>query len=180
MDQIHIFLYRLGNPYALLQIIAAVKQLRAAHAELDGEHGAYRFPDSFKDTDGKSHSVLEGASVFVCSVVEIRGDKLVQKPGMAAVNHNHLKTGPFGQRRGFSITGYDVVDLLYGQGSHLFAVRAHAVAGAVLGQGLLFILVCHISARILAGMRKFHAGNSAVPADRIGAEGKAGQGANGL
>ena len=98
---------------------------------------------------------------------------------MAAVNHDHLKAGSFCKDRSFTVTFHDIRDLLFRQGGHFSAVRAHAVARAVLGQALFFIFVCHVGSGILAGMGKFHARDCPVALDGICRKGKGCQGTDG-
>ena len=42
VDDVHQILQRVGDPAALLQVVAALEQLRAAHAHFDGEAGAHQ------------------------------------------------------------------------------------------------------------------------------------------
>lgn len=44
MDQVHQILHAPCDADALLNVVAALKELGAAHAELDGEAGADRLP----------------------------------------------------------------------------------------------------------------------------------------
>ena len=71
---------------------------------------------------------------------------------MAAVNHDHFKTGAFGQARSMTISFHDIVDEFLGQGFDRDAVSPYPIAGAPLAEPVLTALVSHIGPGELAGM----------------------------
>ena len=71
---------------------------------------------------------------------------------MAAVNHDHFKTGAFGQAGGVTIGFYDIIDQFLGQGFDRDAIGAHPFTGTPLAEPVLTALVSHIGPGELAGM----------------------------
>ena len=107
-------------------------------------------------------------------MVKIGGQKLVEKPSMARVDHDHLETAQLRQFRRLPVGIHHLRHLLLAQGSDGDAVGPGAVAGAVLDHLLLGVLVQQVSARILSGVGELHAGHRSVAADGVGGIGEAG------
>ena len=63
MNEVHQVFQRVGDPAAFLQIIAAVKELRAAHPQFNGELGPHSLPNGGKHLPGEADPVLQGAAV---------------------------------------------------------------------------------------------------------------------
>ena len=153
VDEVDIVFELLGDAHTLFEVIAAVEELAAAHAHLDGEAGAALGADGLEDALGQAGAVLEAAAVLVVALVEVGAEELVDEPAVAAMHHAHAEARALGECSGLRVGLDDGVDLLDGEGLDLDAVRAHAVAGAVLAQLALGVLVDHVGAGVLAGMR---------------------------
>ena len=87
VEQIDVWFKLLGNAYSLIQTVAFLHELRAGQAELNGEEGTHRLPDGLQHLNGKPAAVFQGAAVLVVPLVEHRGQKLVDEPAVAAVDH---------------------------------------------------------------------------------------------
>ena len=68
-----------------------------SNPELDREHRADSGADGIEYLTGKAAAVFQASAVLIGSVVEIRGEELVDQPAVAAVDHDHLETGAFGK-----------------------------------------------------------------------------------
>ena len=77
MDHVHQILHALGNLHTVLQSVAAVKQLGAAHTELDGEAGADGVADAGQHFPRKTQPVLKAAAVLIGTMVEGGRQELV-------------------------------------------------------------------------------------------------------
>ena len=152
VDEVAVVLERLGDAHAFVEVVAAVEELAAAHADLDREVLAALLANGDKHLASKARAVLKAAAVLVGAFVEVRAQKLVDQPAVAAVQHAHLKASALGKRRSLGIGSDDIVDLLLGEGLDLHAVGTHAVAGSVLAQIALAVLVDHVGAGILTGV----------------------------
>ena len=175
VDQIYIGLDHLRDADALVDVVAAFGEFGGAHAELDREKRTDRLADRFQHLDGQAAAVFEGAAVLVGAVVEERGEELVDEPAVAAVDHEHLKTGSLRKARHMSVGGNDLSDHLLRERPDLDAVETDRVAGAPLVQGFLFALVGHVSAGEHAGVGELEGRDGPVAADRVGRIGRAGK-----
>ena len=165
----------LSDGDAIFQRVAALEQLRAAHAKFDGETGAHGLAHGLQHPAGKAATVLDAAPVFVRAVVEPGRQELVDEPAVPAVDHDHLKARAFGQTGDLPIGSHDLVDHFVGQFAHFHAVRAYAGRRSPLGKAVLAAFVRHVRAGIHAGMGKLHTGDGAMPADGVRRVGKRGQ-----
>ena len=77
VDHVHQILHALGNLHAVLQSVAAVKQLGAAHTELDGKAGADGVADAGQHLPRKTQPVLKAAAVLIGTMVEGGRQELV-------------------------------------------------------------------------------------------------------
>lgn len=80
VNQVRQILQGVGDPAAVRQVVAALKELRAAHPQLDGEAGPHRRPDGLEHLPGEAQAVLEGAAVLVGPMVEGGGEELIHQP----------------------------------------------------------------------------------------------------
>ena len=176
VEQVDAVLQLLGNGHPVLQGVAPLKELGAAHAELNGEAGTHRLPHRLQHPAGKAAAVGQRAAVLVGAVVEVGGEKLVDEPAVAAVDHDHLKASPLGKARGAAVGGYNVVDHLHGELAHLHPVGTGAGGGAPLGKAVLSALVGHVSTGVHTGVAQLHAGDGTVAANGVGGISKGGQG----
>ena len=87
VEQVDIRLKLLGNAYSLIQTVAFLHKLRAGQTELNGEEGTHRLPDGLQHLNDKPAAVFQGAAVLVVPFVEHSGQKLVDEPAVAAVDH---------------------------------------------------------------------------------------------
>ena len=151
----------------LFQIVAALEQLGTAETELDREHRADSGADGIEYLTGEAAAVFQASAVLIGSVVEIRGEELVDQPAMAAVDHDHLETGAFGKACYRSVCLYDLINLLFRQCVDRYAVRACRVGRAPLAHLVLSRLVGHVSSGIHTRVGQLQARNSAVAGNRI-------------
>ena len=168
VDYVNQILHCLGDAHALVQVVAALDELVAAHAEFDGEPRADGVPDGGQHLAGEAHAVLKRAAVLVRAVVEQRREELVDEPAVPAVDHDHLEPGAFGEGGGAAEGLRDLVDLLNGQSLDRSAVRAGPFGGAPLGHLLLLVPVGEVRSGELAGVAELHGGNGAVALDGVG------------
>ena len=77
MDNVHIGLQRHGNVDALIQVIAALAELGAAHTQLDREERSHRLAHGFQHFDREAAAVLQRSAVLIFPVVEQRGEELI-------------------------------------------------------------------------------------------------------
>jgi len=173
MDEIDQILQRLRNAAALVQTIAALKELRAAHAQLDGKARADAVAHGLQDLAHKADAVLETSAVLVRAMVKIRRKELVEQPSVSGVHHDHAEAAELGKLRRFAVAIDDIGQLLPRERAHGDAVGALAVAGAVLHHLRFFILVEQIRPGVLARVGKLHARHAAVAVNGIGRVGKA-------
>ena len=159
MDQIYIRFYCLRDPYTLIQIIATFKQLGTTHSEFDWEHRTNCISYLFKHFKCETHSVFKASAVLISSVIKIWRNKLVQKPCMASVDHDHFKAGTFCKDSRLAVTLYNICNLLLCKRCYLHSVRSYVVTRTILGKALLFIFICHVGSCILPRVRKFHTWN---------------------
>ena len=175
MNDIHQIFHRPGDTHALVQVIAALHELIAAHADLDGEPRPDGFSHRREDFSGKAHPVLKTATVLVRAVVEQRGEELVDEPAVAGVDHEHLEARAFRQGGGVSVGGDDLVDELLRELFYRGAVRPCAGRRPPLGHLLLFVAVGEIRPGELAGVGQLEGGDGAVALDGVGGVGEAGK-----
>ena len=172
VDEVDEVLEALGDAAALLDVVAAVEEFRAAHAQLDGKAGACGLANRGEYLAGEAQAVFEGAAVLVGAPVEVRREELVDKPAVPRVDHAHLEARAARQHGGVGVGGDDVLDLLDGKRSHGEPIRTHAIARPPLTQVGFLLLINHISARVLARMRQLDGGDGAVTLDGVGDVGK--------
>ena len=168
VKQIDAGLQCLCDADTFFQIIAALEQLGTAETELDREHRADSGADGIEYLTGKAAAVFQASAVLIGSVVEIRGEELVDQPAMAAVDHDHLETGAFGKACYRSVCLYDLINLLFRQCADRYAVRACRVGRAPLAHFVLSRFIGHVSSGIHTGMGQFQARHSAVAGNCIG------------
>ena len=152
MQNIHIRLQQLGNLNALLQRITAVKKFVAAHAELNGKARTYRFAHSSQYSLRQTDTIFQAAAISVCAVIEIGRQKLIQKPAVAAVHHNHLKTAAFRQRSHIGVGLCDLLQHIHSKCLHRTAIGTGSFRWSPLANGGLFIFILHIGTSVLTGM----------------------------
>lgn len=152
MDDIGVGFDGLGNLDAFFQVVAAFSEFGAAHAEFDGAKGADSGADRLQDFDGETDAVFQGAAVSVAAVVEQGREELVNEPAVAAVDHDHFKTGTFGQACSVTIGFHDIVDQFLGQGFDRDAIGAYPFTGTPLAEPVLTAFVGHIGPGELARM----------------------------
>ena len=162
MDQVYLAVQQLGELHLVLQGQAALDDLRAAHADLDGEIRAALLPDVFDDLQGDPGPVLQAPAVFVRAAVVQRGEELMQEPAVSGVDHDHVDPAQLGHLRGISEAVYHVVDDLL---RHLHIVLPQ-MAGAVAGppDGAVIILWVGAGPRV----DQLHGGEGVVFLDGVG------------
>lgn len=168
VDEVDVGLYRLGNAHALLQVVASLAELCAAHAELDREERPHGLAHGLGHLDGQATTVLERSAVLVRPVVEQGREELVDEPAMAAVNHEHLEAGALCKPRHVAVGADDVRDLLLREGANGDAVSADGIRRTPLVKPVLATLVRHVRAGEHAGVRKLQRGDGTVTADGVG------------
>ena len=168
MQKIDFALELVGDGRALQHIVAALEELRAAHAELDGEPLPHRRAHRVEHARGKTAAVLERAAVLVRAMVEVRRKELVDEPAVPTVDHDHAKARALGKARHMAVGRHDLVDLFMRKLAHLNAVRTHRGARPPLAHLVLARLVRHVRARIHTRMRELKARHRAVARDGIG------------
>ncbi len=168
VQQVDPALQLLRDGHALVQVVAAVEELRAAHAELNREARAHLGTDRVEHLAGKAATVLQAAAVLVLAVVEVRREELVDEPTVPTVDHEHAEPGALGEPRHVPVSRRDLVELLDRQRADLHPVGARARRGAPLAHAVLAGLVGHVRARVHAGMRELKARDRAVAVDGVG------------
>ena len=167
VDEVDVGLDRLGNAHALLQVVASLAELCAAHAELDREERAHGLAHGLQHLDGKAAAVLERAAVLVRPVVEQGREELVDEPAVSAVDHEHLEAGALCEPRHVAVGTDDVRDLLLRERTHGDAVGSDGVRRAPLVESVLTALVRHVRTGEHAGVRKLQRWDGAVAADGV-------------
>ena len=81
-------------PHARQRNLSALEQLGTAETELDREHRADSGADGIEYLTGKAAAVFQASAVLIGSVVEIRGEELVDQPAVAAVDEDHVIATP--------------------------------------------------------------------------------------
>ena len=175
VDEIDEIFDAVGDPAAFGEVVAAIEELGAAHAELDGKSGTDGFADACEHFARKAQAIFQAAAVFVGAMVEIWREELIDEPAVAAVDHDHLKTGALGEGGFFAVGLDDIGDLFFCQSLHRNAVWTGAVARAILTEAGFFILVDEIGAGVLAAVGKLDAWHGAVAFDAVGEIGEAGE-----
>lgn len=175
VDEIDEIFDAVGDPAAFGEVVAAIEELGAAHAELDGKSGTDGFADACEHFARKAQAIFQAAAVFVGAMVEIWREELIDEPAVAAVDHDHLKTGALGEGGFFAVGLDDVGDLFFCQSFHRNAVWAGAVARSELTEAGFFILVDEIGAGVLTAVGKLDAWHGAVAFDAVGEIGEAGE-----
>ena len=167
MDQIYIRFDRLCNTNTLFQIISALKKFRTAHTEFDWETRSYCFTDSFQNFNSETTAVFQASTVFVCTLVKVRGKKLIDQPAVTTVDHDHLETGTFGKCCCFSIRCNNILEHFFSKGFYRYTVRTDCITSSPLMHGMLTGFIGHISSCVHSGMRKFKAWNCPMSGNRI-------------
>ena len=167
MQQVDMRLQLLSNAAAFGQIIAALKQFRTTHAELNRETRTHSLPHDFQYFDGKAASIFQTAAVFIGTLVEVGGQELVDQPAMTAVDHDHLKPGTFGQGSCAPIGSCNLMQLLHRESAHRHTVRTNRITGSPLMHLMLARLVSHVGACIHTGMRKLKARHGTMTTNGI-------------
>lgn len=93
LNHIHIGSQHLRNLLALVDVIAALNDLVAGHAHVDGEVFTYLLPDLFEAHNREPAPVLQGAAEFVGTLVGAGGEKLMNQPAVTRMELHHVKTG---------------------------------------------------------------------------------------
>ena len=168
MHEVDQILERMGDAGALLHIVAALEELGAAYAQLNGESGANSAAHRSEHLARKADAVLKRPAVFVFALIEIGGEELVDQPAVTRMHHDHLEAGTLRERCRLTIRRDNARDLLMRKRAHGHAVGTHAVGRPPLAQIALLLLVDHVGAGILARVGKLDRRNRAVTLDRIG------------
>ena len=92
LNHVHIRCQHLSNLLALVDVVAALDDLVAGHAHVDGEVFTYLLPDLFQAHNREPAAVLQGAAELVGALVGARGEELVNQPAVACMELNHIKT----------------------------------------------------------------------------------------
>ena len=90
---------------------------------------------------------------------------------MSSVYHNHLIACTLSQCSSLSISLHDIGNLLLRKSSHRLTVGTDPIAGPPLAKAGFLVLIGHIGARILSGVRKLYARNGTMTAYAIGHKG---------
>lgn len=167
MQQINVGFDLLGNAAAFFQVVAALEQFRAGHAELDGEPGTHGLTHGFEHLDGETTAVFKTPAVLVGALVEVGGEELVDEPAVTAVDHQHLEACPLGKARHMTVGLDDIGNHLLGQFAHFHPVGAGTGRRPPLGHAVLFGFIGHIGTGVHAGVGEFQAGHGTVAADGI-------------
>ena len=168
VDDVDEILERPGDAAPLFKIVAALEQLRTAHAKLYGKPRSNLVAHGGQNLAGEAHTPFEIPSVLVVAMVEIRGEKLVDEPSVSGMHHDHVETRALRKRCRLRVRSHDRGDLLPGESADRDAVRAHPVGRTVLAQRAFSLFVDHVRARVLARMRQLDRGERAVPLDGVG------------
>ena len=167
--------HALGDFHAILQGVATLEQLGAAHTEFNGETGTDGIANAGQHFPHQTQAILKGAAILIITMVKRRGQELVQQPPMTAMNHDHLETGTLGKTGSITVSLDNILNLLLGQRFDWNPIGADPIAGTILVQTALLVLVHQISTGILTGMAQLHAGNGTVTVDGIGSPCPAGK-----
>ena len=180
VNQVHEVFYSLRDPAAFLDTVSTIKKFAAAHADFDREAGADTGAYGLQDLAREADAVLEAPAVLVGAVVEVRREELVQQPAMTGMDHDHLVTGAFGQYGSLAVTFYDIGNLFLRKPLDRPAIGTDPVTRAPLVQRGLLVLVGHVGAGVLAGVRELDARDGSVAADAVRHESMGGQAAGRL
>ena len=166
MEQVHLRREQLRDLHALVDIVAAGGELRAAHPELDREARTDRLADGVEHHQSKPAAVFPAPPETVRAVVRLGRHELLEKPAVAAVDDHHAVAAAFRKARGVRVGADDGLDDLlrhlenfHAVGSELMVrtVRRHAGAG-VLGDKIRDV-------GVFSAVAELHGGDCPVARD---------------
>src|SRR5699024_5701312 len=110
MEKIYVRLDLLCDLHSPGQIISSPKQFGTSHPELNREFVSHCLTHRLQHLYGKPAPVLQTASIFICTLIKIRGEELIDQPAVASMDHQHFKSRPFCQSRCFAVGLHDLPD----------------------------------------------------------------------
>ena len=167
MDHIHKVFQSMSDLASVLKAVASVKKLASADAKLYRKSRAYSCTDCLQHLTYNPDAVFKASAVFVCTVVEIRREELIEQPAVTGMHHDHLVSCTLCQHCCIAICLHDVSDLLFRKRLHGTSVRACSFARSPLAEAFFLVLVGEICTGILPRMRELDARHCTMSADCV-------------